>query len=71
MASRDLRIQAGVPARPKRRSVTLTVDGDVTRACEGESVAAALWAERICGSAHLSQPDPAYRVLFCAMGTCQ
>lgn len=61
---RDLRLRAGVR---RGEPVTFRFDDRALLGCAGESLAAALWAAGVYGSAE----DPAFRTLFCAMGICQ
>ena len=64
---RDLRIGHDV-ARGRR--IRFRVDGRAIDACEGESVAAALWAAGV-RSLDEDPMAPPSRTLFCAMGNCQ
>lgn len=69
MNTPDLRIRNGIERRSR---VRFRFDGRDIEACEGESVAAALWA---CETLALNPGDygakPPARTLFCAMGVCQ
>ena len=68
MTAADLRIDANVE---RGRRVTIACDGRAIEACEGESLAAALWSAGVRSAAVVSHDGPPYRVLFCAMGICQ
>ena len=69
MNATDLRIDDGVVRGPR---VTFRFDERSIDACEGESVAAALWAAGVREwPADDSGAGPPSRTLFCAMGVCQ
>ena len=68
MTGDDLRIRDGVARGP---AIRFLFDGREIAGCEGESVAAALWAAGIRGWTSDRAEGPPARTAFCAMGICK
>lgn len=64
----DLRIRDGAT---RGAPVRFRFDDRDVDACEGESVAAALWAAGICAWPAAEDAGPPARAVYCAMGLCQ
>lgn len=68
MTGPDLRIRDGVV---RGAEFTFSFDGRAITACDGESVAAALWAAGVRTWPRAVDVSPPARAVFCAMGVCQ